>query len=92
MAKETMKQSGTQYGQRGETGEKLPKGVTSSDKSGEKSVKVHGGVGIGKADSIGARDKSHLGKHDGHQGEFNDGKSGERVVYEHKRTAHDQDY
>lgn len=86
-----MNQPKTDYGQRGETGEKIPTGVKSSDGSGTKSVRVTGGVGMGKADGLGLRSGSHLGKIEGHTGELNDGNKGERKVYEHKRIPHDQD-
>jgi hypothetical protein len=112
------------YGTRGESGEKLPKGILSSDKSGmkkrsesgpnslkgvasttkakapagatasdmsgERKAKLVGGVALGKADSIGSRDSSHLGKNDGMLGECKGG-SREHTVYEHKRVEHAQD-
>ena len=66
------------------TGAKTPKGATSSDTSGERRTAIAGGVGMGKADGIGERDGSHMGKHDGRLGEFK-GHMGEKVVYDHKR-------
>ena len=77
-------------GTKGMSGEKMPKGVNSSDMSGERKAKLVGGVGMGKADSIGARDMSHMGKVDGKTGEFNTG-SKESECYVHERTPHIQD-
>ena len=72
------------------TGAKAPAGATSSDTSGERKAKLVGGVAIGKADSIGARDASHMGKNDGMLGEMK-GVSKEHTCYEHKRVEHHQD-
>jgi hypothetical protein len=72
------------------TGAKAPKGATSSDMTGERKAPIAGGVGMGKADGMGARDGSHMGKHDGRLGEMK-GYVGEKTVYEHKRMPHDQD-
>lgn len=85
-----MNQPGTDFGEKGETGEKIPSSVKSSDRSGEKGVAMKGGVGMGIKDSIGEREKGHLGKHDGRLGEMK-GHKGETVVYSHKRIGHDQD-
>ena len=74
----------------GATGEKMPKGVLSSDTSGERKRPIAGGVGMGKADGIGAREASHMGKHDGRLGEMK-GHMGEKVIYSHSRMDHDQD-
>lgn len=79
-----MEQEGTDYGTRGETGEQIPASTKASDSSGERKVGIKGGVGMGKADSIGERESSHLGKHDGRLGEMK-GHKGESVVYNHKR-------
>jgi len=73
------------------TGAKAPAGATSSDTTGErKAAKLVGGVAIGKADGIGSRDASHMGKVDGMLGEMKGGSS-ESVCYDHKRIAHEQD-
>jgi hypothetical protein len=72
------------------TGAKAPAGATSSDTTGERKAKLVGGVAIGKADGIGNRDASHMGKVDGMLGEMKGGSS-ESVCYDHKRTAHEQD-
>jgi len=77
-------------GTKGESGEMIPKGATASDTSGERRAKLVGGVAMGKADGIGARDASHMGKNDGMLGEMKGGSS-EKVVYNHKRIAHPQD-
>jgi hypothetical protein len=77
-------------GTKGASGESIPKGATSSDMSGERKAPLVGGVAMGKADGIGMRDKSHMGKKDGMCGEMNDG-TAERVVYEHVRVPHSQD-
>jgi len=77
-------------GTKGMSGEKMPKGVNSSDMSGERKAKLVGGVGMGKADSIGSRDGSHMGMNDGRTGEFNSG-SKEHECYSHERMPHIQD-
>jgi len=75
---------------KGMSGEKLPKGVNASDMSGERKMKLVGGVGMGKADGMGLREMSHAGKFDGTLGELKGG-SKEHVAYEHKRVEHEQD-
>ena len=72
------------------TGAKAPKAALSSDTTGERKAPIAGGVGMGKADGIGARDGSHMGKHDGRLGEMKGGSS-EKVIYDHKRVEHAQD-
>jgi hypothetical protein len=72
------------------TGATPPKGATSSDTSGERKMKIQGGVGMGKADGLGLREASHMGMHDGRKGEMKGGTS-EATCYEHKRIAHVQD-
>jgi hypothetical protein len=72
------------------TGAKAPAGATSSDTTGERKAKLVGGVAMGKADGMGSRDASHMGKVDGMLGEMKGGSS-ESVCYDHKRTAHEQD-
>jgi hypothetical protein len=54
--------------------EKLPKGATASDVSGERKLGLKGGVGMGKKDATGA-DKQFKGG------------SSEKVCYEHKRYS-----
>ena len=71
----------------GVSGEKIPKGALSSDTSGERKMPIAGGVGMGKMDGIGARDGSHMGKHDGRLGEVK-GHIGEKNVYEHERNEY----
>ena len=66
------------------TGAMAPKAAMSSDTSGERRARIEGGVGMGKADGIGGREASHMGKYDGRLGEMNTG-SAEKIVYEHKR-------
>ena len=73
------------------TGAKAPKGATSSDMSGERKMKIVGGVAMGKMDAMGARPLSHAGNFEGKLGECNDGNMGERIVYDHKRVPHAQD-
>ena len=73
------------------TGDKLPKGADASDTSGERKVKLVGGVSMGKMDSMGSRPLSHAGNFEGKLGELNDGNMGERECYSHKRVGHDQD-
>ena len=72
------------------TGAKAPKGATSSDTSGERKAPITGGVGMGKADGMGARESSHAGHHDGRLGEMK-GHMGEKTIYDHKRYEHAQD-
>ena len=55
--------------------EKLPKGATASDASGEKRESLKGGVAMGKMDAVGA-DKLFKGG------------SSEKVCYEHKRASY----
>ena len=74
----------------GASGEKIPKGALSSDTSGERKMPIAGGVGMGKMDSMGSRESSHMGHHDGRLGEMNTG-SREHVAYEHSRMDHVQD-
>ena len=57
----------------GKSGEKMPKGVLSSDTSGERKGKIVGGVGMGKED-----------KTAGMEGEFNTGRTA-GVCYTHSR-------
>jgi len=77
-------------GTKGMSGEKLPKGANASDETGEIKRPLNGGVAMGRADSIGARDMSHMGKVDGRTGEFNTG-SKESECYTHERMPHVQD-
>ena len=61
---------------KGASGEKEPKGATSSDRSGERKAKsMRGGVAMGKEDAIGS-DK-----------EFNTGRTA-GICYDHKRTTY----
>ena len=55
------------------TGAKAPAGASSSDKTGERSEKMRGGVAMGKED-----------KTAGMEGEFNTGRTS-GICYEHKR-------
>ena len=57
---------------KGQTGEKLPKGDTASDRTGERKERMVGGVAMGKMDATGA-DKLFKGG------------SSEKVCYTHKR-------
>ncbi len=75
----------------GASGEKMPKGVLSSDTSGERRQKLVGGVAMGKMDAMGSRPLSHAGNFEGKLGELNDGNMGERECYSHKRHPHAQD-
>lgn len=93
-----MRQKGTDFGQRGETGEKFSKGVGKEDDRGRRKEKTLEGVGQGMADKTGqavqgvGRHEHHMGKHDGHHGEFNSGThESHKVHYEHKRVEHVQD-
>jgi hypothetical protein len=74
----------------GVSGEKVPKGVLSSDTSGERKMPLKGGVGMGKADGLGMRMASHAGMHDGRLGEMKGGSS-EKECYSHERYEHAQD-
>ena len=63
-------------GAKGASGEKLPKGATASDMTGERKAKsMRGGVAMGKEDMIGA-DKL-----------FNTGRT-EGICYEHKKDGY----
>jgi len=73
-----MNQPGTDRGERGETGEKIPKSVKSSDSGGEKSKSKTNGVGMGARDDTGRSNGSK------ERGEFNSGRS-ESVCYSHKK-------
>jgi hypothetical protein len=59
----------------GASGEKMPKGVLASDKTGERKEMVKGGTGMGKMDAVGA-DKQFKGG------------SSEKVCYDHKRNTY----
>ena len=72
---------GASQGERAETGEREPAGVTSSDSSGEKGGKVVNGVGLGKADATG---RSNGGKE---SGEYNSGRS-DKTCYTHDRKSY----
>lgn len=94
----SMRQPGTDFGQRGESGEKFPKGVAKAESKNGKHEKLDQGVGHGKADKHGTmeggvgRHEHHMGEHDGHHGEFNHGtQHTKHVCYEHKRVDHVQD-
>ena len=73
------------------TGDKLPKGADASDMSGERKLKLVGGIGMGRMDAMGSRPLSHAGNFEGKLGELNDGNMGERECYSHVRMAHAQD-
>jgi hypothetical protein len=73
------------------TGAKAPMGAEKADMSGERKVKLNGGVGMGKMDAMGSRPLSHAGNFEGKLGELNDGNMGERECYSHVRMAHAQD-
>ena len=61
---------------KGASGEKEPKGATSSDRSGERKAKsMRGGVAMGKEDIIGS------------DIEFNTGRT-EGICYEHKKDGY----
>ena len=89
------RQSGTDYGIRGESGEKFPKNPTASDAGGERKERLKGGIALGQADHDGVtetgvgRPAHHMGQHDGRLGEFNEGRK-EGVHYEHQRLRHEQ--
>ena len=52
-------------GAKGATGEKLPKGATASDMTGERKAKLVGGVAMGKEDATGADKKFDGGRSSG---------------------------
>lgn len=58
----------------GASGEKMPKGVLSSDTSGERKETVKGGVGMGMKDACGKDSQFNTGKTAG-------------VCYTHKRNS-----
>ena len=57
------------------TGGKMPAGATSSDRSGERSESMRGGVAMGKEDAIGSDKKFDTGRTSG-------------ICYTHVRTAY----
>ncbi len=83
---EKMNQPKTDYGTKGETGEKMPKMPTMGANKSERMVN---GVGMSSPDGIGMRDKSHMGKPDAMVPEYNSGRM-EGECYDHKRIPHDQ--
>ena len=82
-----MKGPNSLKGTKGASGEKLPKGVNASDESGEIKRPLNGGVAMGKMDSIGSRNESHLGRVEGRTGEMKGG-SVEKTIYEHQRQPY----
>jgi hypothetical protein len=77
-------QPGTDFGSKGESGEKFPKGAKSSDAGGERSARIKNGVGMGSADVTGGRAAGSK-----EVGELNTGRS-ESICYDHKRIPHAQ--
>lgn len=78
-------------GERGESGEKTPKGATRADTSGQRKGKTIAGVGIGMADKGGnaVQGVGRGGMGGKEQGEFNSGRS-EGNCYNHQRVKHTQ--
>ena len=60
-----MNQPGTDRGEKGETGEREPKGAKGSDSGGERSTGMKNGVGMGRADATGANKLLNTGKTEG---------------------------
>lgn len=79
-----MKQPKTDYGTKGESGEKVPN-AGKPDLSGERKGRMKNGVAMGSADDTGGR---AAGSKD--LGEFNGGRK-DSVIYTHQRIPHDQD-
>lgn len=79
-----MNQPGTDYGRKGETGEKEPSGAKSSDSGGERKTGMVNGVGMGMEDKTG---RKNGGKE---MGEYNSGRE-EKVCYEHKRAMYQKE-
>ena len=50
---------------KGQTGERLPKGASKADMSGERSERKVGGVGMGKADATGSDKLFNTGRTSG---------------------------
>jgi hypothetical protein len=81
-----MNQEGTDRGEKGETGEREPKGATASDTSGERKMAMKNGVGMGEKDATG---RSGDGKHEGHVGQFNTGRgSSTEHFYKHGKDEY----
>jgi len=80
-----MSQPSTDYGKKGETGEKAPSGAKASDASGERSARLVNGVALGQRDALVGRTGSDTGKHDGTTGELNTGRKGEGHFYTHAK-------
>lgn len=70
----------------GQTGERIP-AATASDRTGEKSAGITGGVGQGQHDKLTGREAGHAGKADGRTGEFNSGRS-EGTAYRHEKAGY----
>jgi len=62
-------------GAKGASDEKLPKGATASDMTGERKAKLVGGVALGKEDNIGSDKKFDGGRSSG-------------ICYTHTRAAY----
>jgi hypothetical protein len=62
-------------GAKGASGEKMPKGATASDMTGERKAKLVGGVAMGKEDATGADKKFDGGRSSG-------------ICYTHTRDAY----
>ena len=62
-------------GVKGASGEKMPKGATASDMTGERKAKLVGGVAMGKEDATGADKKFDGGRSSG-------------ICYTHTRDAY----
>jgi len=60
---------------KGASGEKMPKGATASDMTGERKAKLVGGVAMGKEDATGADKKFDGGRSSG-------------ICYTHTRDAY----
>jgi hypothetical protein len=89
-SKMKMNQPGIDKGERGESGERIPKSAKASDTGGERKARVVNGVGMGKADMPTGRDNSHIGKHEGDVGEYNEGRK-EGVCYTHDRKSYQKE-
>jgi len=81
-----MSQPSTDYGKKGETGEKAPSGAKASDASGQRSAKITNGVAMGQRDDLVGRNGSDAGKAEGRTGELNTGRKGEGHFYTHAKS------
>ena len=80
-----MRQTKTDYGLQGESGEKISSKATASDTSGERRGRVVNGIGLGMKDNT--MREGDIGKFEGDVGEVNEGRK-EGTFYRHGKPAY----